>query len=242
MAEGKPMYKRYLFFLAPDGSNGGGDPNANGNGSQGNQQQNTPNAGGNGGAPAREELNKQFAERAKRAEEATRKQLWESLGVTSQEEFDAFVKEKKEAEDKNKSELQRLADRAAQEKARADKLSSERKAEVESLQKRIVDSEIKLLASVPVLDKDGKVVRAAFRADALADVAVLIDRSNIKDENGKIIGIDKALEDLAKSKPWMLAETKQQNNSQHIGTPPLSNPQKPIQQGDQGKPVPTWTL
>lgn len=207
--------KNFVLFDALKGTEGGdppaGDP-APGTG------QTPPNSTGNAGL-TQEEVNRIAGERAKRAEESTRKQLWEALGIKSQEEWDAYLKAKKEQEDANKSELQKLADKAETEKQRADRLETEKKTEAEALQKRIVDGEIKLLASQPVLDKDGKVTRAAFRPEALEDVTLLIERAEIKDEDGKITGIDKALEALAKAKPYLLAE-QTTSTTKGPGTPP----------------------
>ena len=69
-------------------------------------------------------------------------------------------------------------------------------------------SEIKINAAAPVMDKDGKkVVRPAFRKEALDDVLLLISREAITEEDGKYLNIDKALSDLAKAKPWLLDES-----------------------------------
>lgn len=216
------FFEKFVRFDAPKGTEGGdppaGDPAP---GSEGTP----PNGTGTAGL-SQEEVNRIAGERAKRAEETTRKQLWDALGIKNQDEWNAYLKAKKEQEDANKTELERLAEEAKNEKARADSLEAEKKTEAETLQKRIVDGEIKLLASQPVLDKDGKVTRAAFRPEALMDVALLIDRTEIKDEDGKLTGIDKALDALAKAKPYLLAE--QTSTTKGPGTPPGGgNPPKP---------------
>jgi len=175
----------------PDPKKPEGDPNANGGGQQpGNQ----------------EDLNKKFAERATRAAEAERKKLWDALGVTSQEEFDAHVKAKKDAEDKSKTALEKAATDL---KDTSSKLAKEQ-ADNETLRKRLSDGEIKFAAREAIKDKDGKVTRAAFRADAMDEVLLMIDRSEIKEEEGKWSGIDKALEKLAKAKPHWLVEPEAQ--------------------------------
>jgi hypothetical protein len=178
--------------------------------------------GGNTGEDAAQkqaELNRQFTERAERAGKSERRKFLDALGLKDEAEFEAYVKAKKEADDAQKTELQKQTDAALAEKVRADKLEAESRVQIEAANARVVNGEIKLLASQPVTDKDGKVVRSAFRADALDDVAVLIDRKEIKDEDGKIVGVDKALEALAKSKPWMLAEAQPQSKQAAKGTP-----------------------
>jgi hypothetical protein len=212
--------KNLVFFDAPKG-NEGGDPPAETPG----DDKTPPNGTGTAGL-SQEQVNRIAADRAKRAEETTRKELWDALGIKSQDEWDAYLKAKKEQDDAQKSELQKAADKAEKEKARADKLEVDKKTEAEVLQKRIVDGEIKLKASQPVLDKDGKVTRSAFRPEALVDVALLIDRTNIKDEAGTLNGIDEALDALAKAKPYLLAE-QTAPQSKGPGTPPGGGHQKP---------------
>jgi hypothetical protein len=178
------MFKKPLFFFDPDAA-GRPLPPAEGDKSK----ESTPDAGGNGGQA---ELDRQFADRAKRAAETERKKIFEALGVDSQEAFDALIKAKKDAEEAQKTEIQRLTEAA----------KTAQKA-LNSAQKRIVDGEIKLIATQPV-EKDGKVTRAAFRPDALDIVIALIDRNGIKDDDGTLTGITEALDALAKEKPFLL--------------------------------------
>lgn len=207
-------------FAADDPGNGqqvAGKPDANGSGNPG---------------PSQEELNRQFAERAKRAEEAERKRLLESLGVQSEDDLKAIVQAKKQAEEAAKSELQKLADKTTAAEAKAAKLEAEAAEKIAAMQKRLLDSEIKQLAGRAV-EKDGKTLRAAFRVEALDDILLLIDRAEIKDEDGKYTGIDKALEALAKTKPYLLAETQSAQN-QPKGTPPPAARKPMAQQAQQG--------
>jgi hypothetical protein len=180
------MFKKPLFYFDPDAA-GGPLPPAEGDQSK----ESTPDAGGNGGTN-QADLDRQFADRAKRAAETERKKIFEALGVDSQEAFDALIKAKKDAEEAQKTEIQRLTEAT----------KSAQKA-LNTAQKRILDSEIKLLATQPV-EKDGKVTRTAFRPDALDIVIALIDRNGIKDEEGQLTGIAEALDALAKEKPFLL--------------------------------------
>jgi hypothetical protein len=200
------MFKRPLFFYDPTAA-GGTLPPADGD----KPQENLPDAGGNGG-PNQAELNRQFSERAERAASAAKKELWAVLGVNSQDEFEAFVKAKKEADDAQKTEMQKLTE-AAKKAQKA----------LDNAQKRIMDGEIKLLATQPV-EKDGKVTRAAFRPDALDIVITLIDRNGIQDDDGKLTGIDTALEALAKEKPFLLVGDGKAQAPVTKGTPAPAQP------------------
>jgi DNA-directed RNA polymerase beta subunit len=208
----KSFYNFPGVFFAPD------DP---GNGQQTADDKDKTNANGSGNAgPTQEELNRQFAERAKRAEEAERKRLLEALGVQSEDDLKAIVQAKKEADEKAKTEQQKLADEAAKAKAEAAKLKADSDAQLAAMQKRLLDSEIKLLASKPVVnEKDGKVLRAAFRPEALEALLLVVDRGVITDKEGKYEGIDKALETAAKAHAYMLADTSSQTTTTRKGTP-----------------------
>lgn len=218
-------------FLMFDDSDAGGTPPPKEEGKD------APHAEGNGGL-SQKDVDRLLGERAARAAETERKKLWESLGVTTQDEFDAFLKAKKETEDKAKTDLQKLMEQADAEKKRADKLAEEKQTETEALYKRITDGEIKLLASKAVTDKDGAIVRAAFHPDVLEDIPTLINRAGIKDENGKMVGIEEALAELAKAKPRLLADD-QTPPTEH-GTPP-SKPKAKLQKQDTTT-KPKWTL
>jgi membrane protein involved in colicin uptake len=183
-----------------------------------------PDAGAPGGTPpTQEELDRQFAERAKHAQEAERKRLLESFGVANDDELKAIVAAKKEADNKAKTELQKQADKAAAAEARAAKLETENAQKMAEMQKRLLDSEIKQLAVRPVTDKDGKVTRAAFRSEALEAALLMIDRSGIADKDGKYEGIEKALDALAKANGYMLVETTSQQAAPK-GTPRTGSP------------------
>ncbi len=196
------FFKHLIYcgpFFAPDDNGGGG-------GAADDEAAKKAKADADAKAEEQRVRDQQFADRAKRAEEATKAKLFADLGVKDETEYQAFLKNKKEAEDKNKSETDKLAEQARLEKERADKLEADAKTEREALQKRVLDTEIKISAVAPVKDKDGKVVRPAFRPEAIDDVLLVIKREAITEKEGKYEGIEKALADLAKAKPWLLAE------------------------------------
>lgn len=179
-----------------------------GNGSHTNDDENNADGGGNSGQ-SQKEIDRQFAERASRAKEAERKRLLESLGVGSEDDLKAIVQAKREADEKSKTELQKLADKATAAEAEKVRLQAEADQKLAEMQKRVLDTEIKLAASQPVKDKEGKVTRAAFRPEAMDAVLALVERGEIAEKEGKYEGVDKALEKLAKAHPYMLAEAQQ---------------------------------
>jgi hypothetical protein len=191
------------------------------------------NAGGNSGKPNQEELDRQFAERAKRAQEAERKRILESMGAKDEDELKAIIEAKKKADEAAKTELQKQADKVKETEDKLTKLEAENSAKLAEMQKRLLDSEIKLLAGKPVTDKDGKVVRAAFRPEAIEAVLLLIDRKQIADKEGKYEGIDKALEALAKSNAYMLEVSSNGDKRQKQNGSPADPTKKPKSSGDE---------
>lgn len=170
---------------------------------------------------AQEALNAQFAERASRASETARKELLAELGVSDPEEAKKLLKSAKEADDAKKSEQEKLQAQINEVTQKAEKATAEADKIKQDSLKRVQDSEIKIAASAPVMDKDGKTVtRPAFRPEALADVLVLLNREGITEKDGSFEGIDKALAELAKAKPYLLAEKAE-------AKPKNGNPQGP---------------
>lgn len=203
-----------------------------------------PNAGTtNGGqsVPSQEDLNRQFAERAKRAEESERKRLLELFGVQSEDDLKAIAKARSEETERSKSELQKVSDKLTAAEARAKKLEEDASSQIAQMQKRIMDSEIKQYAGRVISDKDGKVTRSAFRVEALDDILLLVDRSLIVDKDGVYEGIEKALDALAKSKPYLLADGSQQTQKPAKGTPQGAGKQ-PAGQPNQQPARPSWSL
>lgn len=200
---------------------------------------NTPTAGGNQSGIPQEELDRQFAERAKRAAEAERKKIMEALGVKDDAELKAIVEAKRKDDEARKSEIEKLADQAKKAEEKAGRLETESAQKLAAMSARLLDNEIKMTASKPVLDKDGKVLRPAFRAEALDDIPVLLNRSKIEDKDGKFEGVEAALAELAKTKPYLLAESTQ-NGIAPKGTP---QPQARRAQPQAQQPArPSWTL
>ena len=159
--------------------------------------------------PNQEDLNKQFADRAARAAEAERKKILEGLGVTDLSQLENLLKVARDAEDKTKTETEKLQKQIADEKLAREKAEKDAQAKTEAANKRLVDSDIRINAASAVMEKE-KVLRPAFRKDALDDVLILIDRTKIElTEDGTIKNVSKALDDLAKAKPYLLEQPQQ---------------------------------
>ena len=156
-----------------------------------------------------EELNQKFVERATRAADAERKKIMESLGVKDPDEALALIKSAKEAEEKNKTESEKLAAKATAAEEARDKAQTESKALLEEANRKLLDSEIKITSRTAVIEKDGKVTRPAFRKEAMEEVLLLIERTKIEEKEGVYTGVEKALSELAKAKPYLLEEKQQ---------------------------------
>lgn len=201
---------RFLFLAFDNGDGGAG-------GGAGDPKGEKPEDPKDKSKDNQEELNKQFAERAARAEEAARKKLLEDLGVTDPEEAKKLLKVARDAEAATKSETERLQADVQAAQAAKEKAEAEAKKSLAAATKKLMDADIVTAAFSPVMEKD-KVTRPAFRKEAKDDILLLIDRSKITEKDESFEGVEKALSDLAKAKPWLLAEAQQQRR----GTPDLS--------------------
>lgn len=182
------------YFLDADAGNGGGTT--------------PPDAGGNGGKTfTQDQVDALVGNARKEGRDGGVSKLLKDLGVENADSLKALVDNAKKADDANKTELQKLNDQLALAQKKATDAEAQAAKDLAALKERVLVSEIKIAASNPVLDKDNNMVRAAFRAEALGDLAVLIDRSLINEKDGNYEGIDKALEALAKSRPFLLAES-----------------------------------
>ena len=153
-------------------------------------------------------LDKQFADRADRAAKAERERLLKELGVTDPEEAKKLLETARKADEEKKTALEK--EQAAREKAENDAKAAKAAADEVLAQAttKLMNAEIKMSASTAVVDKDGKVIRAAFRADAMDDVLLLLNREGIQEKDGTFTGVSEALAALAKTKPYLLAEEK----------------------------------
>lgn len=155
---------------------------------------------------AQDKLNKEFADRAQRAAEAKQKEILEALGVKDPDEAKKLIEAARKSEAEKQSDLEKEKTARAQVEAELNAAKEEAENAKKEALKIAHDTEIKLSALAEVKDKDGKVTRAAFRKDALDDILLLIDRSEIETKDGKVEGVENALSKLAKAKPYLLGE------------------------------------
>ncbi len=177
-------------------------------GAGGTSSEQTPNAGANGGKTfTQDEVNAIVGRTRTEGREVGERALLEKLGVKSADDLTSIIQAARQAEEANKTELQRAQDAKAASDAALAEERQQREEERNAFTKRLLDGEIRIAASTAVMDKDGKkVIRPAFRKEALEDVTLLIDRKQITEKDGKFEGLDKALEELAKAKPYLLEE------------------------------------
>lgn len=109
------------------------------------------------------------------------------LGYETVEAMQDAAKAKKEADNKAKSDLDK-------EKERANKAENEKKIALEAANTRLINAEIKVIASeMSFVDKD--------------DAVALVDRANIQvDDKGNVTGVKEAVEALAKVKPHLIGQ------------------------------------
>lgn len=169
-----------------------GDPDAGGDGGQGDGDPGT--AGGQKIQFTPEQqahIDALIAQRLARAEKAAAKKALEArakeLGFESVEAMEAAIKAAKEAQDAQKSEVEKLREALEAEKARAAQATERAKLAL---------------------------IKAAFTAEAVAanlvnvdDAFKLADLSGVEvDDDGTVTGIKEAVEQLAKEKPYLVKQ------------------------------------
>ncbi|MDD2921465.1 MAG: hypothetical protein PHQ36_04195 [Anaerolineales bacterium] len=185
-----------LYFDANSGGGSGGtnDPSPDGD--------NKPK----GKTFTQEELDALFTQRATQAKTSALSELFKEIGVENADTLKAIITKAKEADDAQKTELQKAQDKAnAADKALADQKTAHETALAE-LEKRIQDSEIKITAGSEVTDKDGKVIRPRARADALDVILLSVERKDIAKKDNAYTGIEEALDALFKAKPFLFED------------------------------------
>lgn len=200
------------LFADGDGGAGGANPDTGGTGGT-----NDPNAGGQGGGqqqtkvsftPEQQaELDRILGERLSRAEKTAAKKALEArakeLGFDSVEAMEAALKAHKEAQEKEKSELQ---------KAQEAKAAAEAKAKAAEERAKMA------------------LIRAAFAEQAIAhnlvsadDAFKLADLSKVTvNDDGTVEGVKEAVEQLVKEKPYLVKQTGGQGGAGG-GNPPRGN-------------------
>lgn len=161
---------------------------------------------GKGGVP-QETVDKLVGTARQQGREAAKKALLEEIGIESTDALANLVKAQKEAEEANKTELEKAQAKRDALEAELASAKAEASQKADALRKRVIDTEIKIAASKPVIGEDGKVIRPAFRDDALDIVLMTIGRDEIEEgEDGSLTGIEEALAELAEKKALLLKE------------------------------------
>ncbi|WP_075063984.1 hypothetical protein [Ornatilinea apprima] len=206
---------RPTFYFSDDPDAGGSTGGNNGD-------------GGNGGEKPKDEkksytqaeLDAMFADRAKQARSSTIADILKTLGVEKLDDAKALVEAKRQADEAQKSELEKAQDaiKKAEEKA-AQALADAEKFKAEA-NERLLKAEVVRLAG-----------EVGFRPEAAGDVWLVIDRSKIsQEETGDFKGVKEAVELIAKEKPFWLVDPSGQKKSG--GTPKPNLQTKP--QANQG--------
>lgn len=210
---------RPAINYSPDsgGSGGGGNPPA-GDPPAGNPPAGNPPAGEPPKTFSQEQVNEIIKDRLTRAEESVTSKLLEGLGVKSVDDLKKSMADFKKIQDDKLTAQEKLEKdlKDAQDKALAAETEKEKalKASLDLKQ----SYEIRIAAA-----------GAGFRPESIEDVVLVLDRSKIKEKDGKFEGLKEALDDLAKLKPFWLAEKKQP-----FGTPPRTT--KPKESGENNPP------
>ncbi len=210
----KNLCNKPVFYYDPDGggSGGGNTPPAAGNG-----------AGGGETKPpetrsfTQAELDAMFSDRAKRAEENAIKTLLEKAGAKDATELLATLEEGKKAKTSQMSELEKLQAKMAELEKKATDADNARTAALAQANERLLKGEVLAAAAAK-----------GFRPEAVNDVWLVIDRSKITEKDGAFAGVEAAIEQVVKDKPFWLGE-----KAPGKGTPPPKQTAKQPATGNQ---------
>jgi hypothetical protein len=164
------------------------------------------------------ELNALFGERGRQAKQAAISELLKDLGVESPEAIKAALKAATEAKAAQMTELEKARAQAAEALKKAEEAEQARTATEAKALERLMRAEVIAVAS-----------QLGFNDSA--DAWLYIDRAAIKvKEDDSFEGIDKALEAVVKSKPYLI------KTSQPSGGTPTRKPR--LQQPPESAPAP----
>ena len=156
------------------------------------------NAGGTGQQQARSftqaELDALFADRAKRASESAISDLLGKAGAKSTDELLAFLAEGKKLKEGQLSEMDKL---------KADLDAANKKAD-----QAVADGQLALAKAKERLMKAAVIAEATsqgFRAEAVNDVWLIVDRAKIIEKDDDYQGVKEAVAEVAKLKPFWMA-------------------------------------
>ena len=222
------LFRPNLFALSPDagGSTAGGDPDPEE--PEGGEVKTTPKG------LTQEQVDAIVNKRLVQKEKSVMDNVLKELGVKDLAEAKTLTETQRKAQADQQTQAEKAAidlKTAQDQLATAQKETAEK---LEAMQKRVLDSELKIEASKLVMvkvKKDGKEVevvsRLPFKPEALDDVALLVDRSKIKEVEGKYEGVAEALDALAKAKPWLMTDAVQSVQLGKGSPRPVTGSEKP---------------
>lgn len=191
-------YHKWSVFFSPDGAGGAG-----GSGDTTEETQ-TPEPK----TLTQTEVDVIVKERVTRAKEAGRKEVLDAVGAKDIDEAKTVVTNAKTLADEKLTADQKRDKDLADANDRAEKAEAERE---------------RLLAENLRVRIDAEVIQVAtelgFKKESLADIALVLDRSKVTEKDGKLEGVKTAVEDVAKTRPHWLAESKDKDNKSTSGTP-----------------------
>jgi len=168
------------FWAPDDGGDGGGDPTQNPGNDDGD------GAGGDGGSGTIQLTSQQLAERLSRQKRAAVSEFLRGLGFEKADDLKAAIERLKATEDANKTEVQRLQERLAEYEKREQQWAQEKRDT--TLQFAVQAAATKL----GIVD---------------AEVALALIRGKVEfDDKGQPQGVEAALTELLKEKPYLKAQ------------------------------------
>ncbi len=168
------------FWAPDDGGDGGGDPTQNPGNDDGD------GAGGDGGSGTIQLTSQQLAERLSRQKRAAVSEFLRGLGFEKADDLKAAIERLKATEDANKTEAQRLQERLAEYEKREQQWAQEKR-----------DTTLQLAVQA-----------AATKLGIVdAEVALALIRGKVEfDDKGQPQGVEAALTELLKEKPYLKAQ------------------------------------
>ena len=190
-------YHKWSVFFSPDGGGSAG----------GSGDEETPEPEPK--TLTQTEVDAIVKDRVARAKEAGKKEVLDAVGVTSVDEAKTVVTNAKTLADEKLTADQKRDKDLADANDRAEKAEAERERLIaENLRVRI-DAEVVQVAT-----------ELGFKKESLADIALVLDRSQVTEKDGKLEGVKLAVEDVAKTRPHWLAEKKDDKEIKPtVGTP-----------------------
>jgi len=169
-----------ILWAPDDGGDGGGDPTQNPGNDDGD------GAGGDGGSGTIQLTSQQLAERLSRQKRAAVSEFLRGLGFEKADDLKAAIERLKATEDANKTEAQRLQERLAEYEKREQQWAQEKR-----------DTTLQLAVQA-----------AATKLGIVdAEVALALIRGKVEfDDKGQPQGVEAALTELLKEKPYLKAQ------------------------------------